>query len=233
MLSRYSIYCCFFGGEYLILLFYWLFDSSGGSKKQGFNRIGVSFETKYLWSLLFKAYLLKIVITSFRSRCNLCQAKKKIQRSNSTGGKLCTGRYLLVDNGDHSNFFFRINVSLTFVKLISLQAEYPKVTPKITICFVFWYFFLNTFGCLSELNLLCCGIVFLWRTCNYLAFLLENFTFTCKNYLKITLTSSKCFLLIIIFFQNLGNVTSLGNSSHYTSKLGNCLLFFWSCQVFY
>ena len=78
---------------------------------------------------------------SLHSRCNLCWAKKKIQWCNSTDGGHCTGQYLLVDSGHHSHIFLNLAMSLTFVKLISLQAEYRKVMPKTTVRFVFWCFF--------------------------------------------------------------------------------------------
>ena len=74
---------------------------------------------------------------SFRSRCNLYQAKKKIQWSNSTSGKHCTERYWLVDNGDHSHIFLNLGMSLTFVKLISLQAEYRKSCRKLQFVLFF------------------------------------------------------------------------------------------------
>ena len=41
------------------------------------------------------------------------------------------------NNGHHSHIFLNLGMSLTFVKLISLQAEYRKVMPKTTVRFVF------------------------------------------------------------------------------------------------
>ena len=132
---------------------------------------------------------------SLRSRCNLCQAKKKIQWCNSTDDEHCAGQYLLVGDGHHSHIFLNLGMSLTFVKLISLQAEYRKVMPKTTVRFVFQCFFLDAFDCLSLLNLLCCAIVF----CDELA-IIQCFSLRilrtskfCKNYFKIKLTSLKVF----------------------------------------
>lgn len=68
-----------------------------------------------------------------------------IQWSNSTRSKQRTGQYLSIDNGDHCHHvFLNLGMFLASLKLISLQADYRKVVPKITIK-----------------SLPCCGIVFL------------------------------------------------------------------------
>lgn len=95
---------------------------------------------------------------SFRSCCNLCQAKKLIQWSNGIGGKHCTRQYLSVDNGDHCHHvFLNLGIFLASLKLISLQGEecVSKAEKSQLVLFEFFFSF-----CMSLFTLI--KFIMLW-----------------------------------------------------------------------